>query len=965
MDVRHFLNKTIMWRSILVVILVICAEVQAFPQKTPYRNSIFSYERQNGRMFMNVDVFDKTEMLTRDDNLYRLPNTTKPVHYNIWWKVNISPPTLTFSGTVDIDLHATQPGVNRIVIHSKDLTIESLTLTLNKQNISQTYSFDSDHQFLIINLVSESLQYNADNPVYYRLTISFGAPLRTDMSGFYRSWYMNYGKIHWMATTQFGETFARSAYPCYDEPALKASFNVTVTRPKNFKSWSNMKLNTSRVSVYSGYVDDMYYITPVMSTYLLAVIVAEYDSQAQTKIVNGTEQVVYELIGRPDAIQTGQSDYMFNLGQSLFQELIEYTDIDYYNIANNMKLTHAAIPDFNEGGMENWGLITYREPYLMYDANNTDTFEKQFTTMTLTHESSHQWFGDLVTFDWWDAVWLNEGFATFFGYYIADKITDMDFATLFINDVLQSGLLSDSFTNPQPLTNPVTGSPSSVSRMFSNISYRKGAAVIRMTDHLMGSENHKLGLRKYLKARAYQTALPSDLFNNLQESALETGAIDEYGADFNIVDYYTSWTEQGGHPILNVTVDRQAGVMTIRQFQFNINSGYTTPKNNWIIPITFATASNPNFLATKPTYIITEANTTLNIDIGENDWIIFNLQQTGFYRVNYDERSWDLIINLLRGPDRELVHEYNRAQIVDDVFQFARAKIMTYNRAFNIMSFLRNETAYTPWLSAIGGFNYITYSLKGAPLEQPIKNLFMEWASNLMEDLTYLPVEGEQFLRTHLRLIISPIICRYGGEECISTARSVFADYYNWGIEVPINVRPWIFCNALREGNPNHYQFLYNRYFYHPVNTEQVRVLTLLGCTTDETSLRSFLDIFNDNYVVRPQDLRNAYYSAVSDNAGNTQIAFRYMQENLKSINQTFGSVSEPLSYVSSLLRSEEEVKQFQDWATQNKEVLGDSYQSVFNNANGALDLLKWAASYYDDMNSYLTKGDTPAESVA
>ncbi|KAL4706795.1 hypothetical protein ACJJTC_018176 [Scirpophaga incertulas] len=902
-----------MWRIILSV-MVICVGVHAFTEmRSPYETKGFPDEVIYGRVFKNADGSEK-QIYTREEDSYRLPNTTKPIHYNVWWKININPPILTFSGTVDIDLHATQPNVDNIVIHSYNLSIDSLNLKLNEKNIDQTYSFDLDHQFLIIKLNNGSLKYNAQVPVNYRLSIAFNAPLRTDMSGIYSSWYLNFGKIHWMAISMFEKTFARYAFPCYNEPALKATFDITITRQKNFKSWSNMMRKETRASVYDGYEDDVYHTTPVMSTYIIAMIVAEFDSVTKVEQVQNTKEVVYEVIARPDAIQTGQGEYLFELGQTLLEKLIEYTGIDYYSVNKNMKLTHAAIPDYIEEAMENWGLITYKESNLMYDGNNTGTDQKQFMTRLLTHEMSHSWFGNLVSLDWWDVTWLKEGYATYFEYFISDKVTDMGYAMRFVNDQVQLSLLADSFDGSQPLTNTDDGSPSSISAMFSTITYRKGASVIRMTDHLLGSENHKLGLRKYLKARAFKTARPIDLFENLQNAAMETGAIAQYGPDFNFIDYYKTWTEQGGHPILDVEVNRQAGIVTIRQRPFNLNTGYSTQNKKWIIPITFATARHPDFSNTKPTHnnIIKDANTTLNLALGSDEWIIFNKQQTGFYRVNYDEHSWDLIVDILRGPKRELIHEINRAQIVDDVFQFARSGIMTYKKAFDILKFLKNETAFAPWLSALYGFGFLNNQLKGTQTQKAVYGIY------------------------------GSAMCRFGSQECITTARKLFADLYNWGIEVPASMRRWVYCNGLREGNPNYYNFLFNRFIYHPVNDEQVQILSSLGCTTDENSLISFLDtIFKQNFTVRAQDFQNAYSDAAGDaNESNTQVTFRYVR-----------SVSAPLFYISFRLRTEDEVKQFQDWVTTNKALLGDSYQAVFNSANSTLQRLKWAASFRDDIN--------------
>ncbi|KAL4706772.1 hypothetical protein ACJJTC_018153 [Scirpophaga incertulas] len=963
-----------------IILLIACTCDYALSVKTrPCR--IYTPGIKKVHSIENAKALNKAQFSTVDDSPYRLPNTTRPVHYNLWWKLNLDPPIQTLNGTVNIDLQATKPNVDKIVIHSYNLTIDSLKLTLDKKVVEQAYTFDLDHQFLIINLKNGSLKYNAKRPINYTLSIAFNAPMRTDMTGIYRSWFLNFGKIHWMAATQFEETSARTAFPCYDEPALKATFDITITRQEKYKSWSNMMRKETKTSVYNGYENDVYYTTPVMSTYLVALIVAEFDSVAKVKKINGKKEIVYEIIGRPDAIRTGQGDYIFELGQSLLDELVNYTGIDYYSAQKHMKLTHAAIPNFMSTGMENWGLITYKEYFIMY---NEESSLKSYLTKLVTHETSHAWFGNLVTLDWWDVTWLNEGFATYFEYFITDKLTDMAYATRFIDEQVQVGLHYDSFDNPTPLSNTDVGSPSEIDAMFSTLSYSKGGSIIKMTEHLMGYENHKLGLRKYLKARAYKSARPIDLFENLQKAAVETGAISQYGPDFNIIDYYKTWTEQGGHPILDVTVDRQTGAVTIQQRQFNMNGGYTTPEMNWFVPITFATARNPDFANTKPSHIIKDANTTLHLGLGTNEWIIFNVQQSGFYRVNYDNHSWDLIIELLRGPNRDLIHPNNRAQIVYDVFIFARSGIMSYNRAFNILSFLKNETTYGPLIVAYEQFGWLINKLRGSSLEKPMKNLFMEWTSHVMANITYLPVEGESFLKSNLRLWLSSVLCRYGKEECVITSRRfLLAHLSGWVLDrikcnkfildgdiqytsaIPVSIRPWVYCSALRDGNSNHYNFLFNRLLYHPVNAEQLRLIDLLGCTTNESSLFHFLDtIFKQNFTIQDQNLWNAYGGAVDGNDANVEVVFRYIQQNLQAVASRFDSVSQPLSYIATAIRTEDLMKRFQDWATQNKEVLGDSYQDLFDSAGSFRNSQKWAATFHDDINSYLIEGDKPVSAA-
>nr|ADL38970.1 aminopeptidase N3 [Diatraea saccharalis] len=953
----------------LIVLATSCFAVHAFPESPrPYRNTIFLDEKLEGEVFEDVDSFKDITLYNTVINPFRLPTTTRPQHYNVEWIIDME--KLWFSGSVDIELYATQPNVNEIVIHAHDLNITSLSLRQGTTPMYQEYFLQPQYHFLYVALTNGSLDYNAINPIIYTLSIEFNAPLRTDMYGIYRSWFRNTPteEPRWMASTQFQATAARFAFPCYDEPSFKATFDINIAHPQNYTSWSCTRLRTSTPYVVDNetiYSLDQYYRTPVMSTYLLALIVAEYDTKELFGPHPQTNEEVlkYEVIGRSGAMERGQGNFSFDIGQELLSEMSSHINLDFFSVHQYLKMTQAAIPDFGAGAMENWGLLTYREAYLMYDENHTNSYFKQLIAYILSHEIAHMWFGNLVTCDWWDALWLNEGFARYYQYYLTHWVApEMGLATRFITEQIHTSLLSDSADFPHPLTNPGVGSPASVSAMFSTLSYNKGAAVIRMTEHLMGFQNHLHGLRRYISTRQFQTARPIDLFEDLQVSAVETGAIADYGPDFNIVDYYKTWTEQGGHPVLNVAVDHQTGNMTITQRRFNINTGYSTANSHWIIPVTFATASNPDFENTKPTHIIRDSLTLINRGTIGDEWVIFNKQQTGYYRVNYDDYTWDLIVMQLRGPNRTDIHEYNRAQIVNDVFQFARSGLMTYTRAFNILSFLEHEDAYAPWVAAITGFNWINNRVIGTPLEEPLNALFRSWAVNIMDSLTYEPIPGESFMRSYLRYQLAPVMCRIGHPQCLSAASSQFSALRNAPFtEVAVDSRNWVYCNGLRQGLFSDYEFLKNRFLNHYVYTEKIQILMVLGCTEDATALRQFMDyIVDDNFVIRRQDYNTAFNSAVTGNENNTDIIFQYIGENLDRVANAFGSVVIPLSSVAARLRTPADVTRFRNWAVENRGALGMNFQQVFNAAETSLSALQWAQENTADFNNYFQTGNVP-----
>ncbi|CAB3221064.1 unnamed protein product [Arctia plantaginis] len=962
-------------KNLLILSMVcLCAhglssETDFFPTNIPSdRNTIFGDEQLPGEVFEKLDIFSNTQLASRVSSSYRLPTTTRPIHYDVLWAISFLEDVPTMNGTVRIQLHATQANVNQIVIHSDDLTIENVQLTQGTTILPVTFEVSEQNQLLIITLATGNLPFstNPANPVIHQLQIEFRANLRNDMYGIYNNWFRNNAtdQIRYMASTQFQATAARWAFPCYDEPSFKATFNVTIRRQIGYESWFCTRLIESVPSENTpGFEDDIYHETPIMSTYLLAIIVAQYD---YIKLNNSEGLLTYEVIARPGAIEAGQGEFAFEFGQELLSEMSNHTNYDFYSQHPHLKMTQAAIPDFGAGAMENWGLLTYREAYLMYDPEETNSNFKQIIAYILSHEIAHMWFGNLVTCDWWDSLWLNEGFARYYQYFLTEWVGGMGFRTRFITEQVHTALLSDSANNPQPLTNPGLNSNAAVSAMFSTISYNKGAAVIRMTEHLLGYEVHRQGLRNYLVEREFQTAVPLQLFQHLEQAGNANGALN-YGPDFSFIDYYKSFTEQPGHPVLNVQVDHRTGQMRIYQRRFNINTGYSTIGNNYIVPITFASASNPNFENTKPTHIISQAISTINRGSVGDEWVIFNVQQTGFYRVNYDNYTWDLIALALRSNNRTLIHEYNRAQIVNDVFQYARADIMDYSRALNILSFLQYETDYAPWAAALTGFSWLRNRLQSAPTTtelNQLNNLIVQWAARVMSSLTYNPIPGEDFLRSYLRFQLAALMCNLGVQECIDEARAQFAALSVNGTPVPVDNRNWVYCNGLRHGTALDFNFLWNRFLTHNVYTEKILILQNIGCTRDPASLRTLLmNIVEDNFIIRPQDYTSTFSNAVNGNEENTQIVLEFIQQNLALVANAFGgSVATPMSYVLARLRSQAAVNNARTWAFINQQALGTAYNSVLNNIASAESSINWAVSIQPNLSSYLVGGGDPIE---
>lgn len=252
----------------------------------------------------------------------------------------------------------------------------------------------------------------------------------------------------------------------------------------------NKKINDLNLLGSATVTTDTFDQTVVMSTYLVAFIVSEFKHKQNT-VKN------FGVIARPDGML--QAEYALIEGEKILSELNSYLDYDYFTTIPKMDM--AAVPDFSAGAMENWGLLTYRETNMLYDADYTTAMQQQRIAAVLAHEQAHMWFGDLITCDWWGYTWLNEGFARYFQYFGTAMVEpDWDLHAQFVVEQVQGALAYDSTTSTHPLNHEVN-TPGEVSAMFSTVSYNKGASLLRMVEHMMTHENFTNAIREYIKTK--------------------------------------------------------------------------------------------------------------------------------------------------------------------------------------------------------------------------------------------------------------------------------------------------------------------------------------------------------------------------------------------------------------------------------------------------------------------------------
>uniref|UniRef100_F1RNU0 Aminopeptidase n=1 Tax=Sus scrofa TaxID=9823 RepID=F1RNU0_PIG len=602
----------------------------------------------------------------------RLPTKVIPLHYDLFVHPNLTSLDFVASEKIEVLVRDT---TQFIILHSHGLEIMNATLQseedlrYKKSGEKLTVLSYPAHQQIAL-LVPEKLM--AD--LRYSVAIDFQAKLADGFEGFYKSTYRTLGgETRTIAVTDFEPTHARMAFPCFDEPLFKANFSIKIRRESRHIALSNMpKVKT--IEREGGLLEDHFETTVKMSTYLVAYIVCDFASVSGT----ASSGVKVSIYASPD--KWSQTHYA--LEASL--KLLDFYE-NYFNIHYPLpKLDLVAIPDFESGAMENWGLVTYRETSLLFDPKTSSTSDKLWVTKVIAHELAHQWFGNLVTMEWWNDIWLNEGFATYMEL-ISVNVTypELQFDNIFLNDCFEV-IKSDSLNSSRPVSKQAE-TPTQIQEMFDDISYKKGACLLNMLKDFLSEEKFKKGIIHYLKKFSYRNAKNDDLWSSLSNSCLESdftsggfcysdskttsNTLTFLEENVEVKDIMTTWTRQKGIPL--VVVEQEGRLLKLRQERFLNGVFRDDPEWGalqerwylWHIPVTYSTSSSNAIHR----HLLTSKTDTLYLP-EKTSWVKLNVDSNGYYIVHYEAHGWDQLIAVLN-QNHTLLRPKDRIGLIHDAFQ--------------------------------------------------------------------------------------------------------------------------------------------------------------------------------------------------------------------------------------------------------------------------------------------------------
>ena len=527
----------------------------------------------------------------------RLSKQFKTERYSL--DLSVDQKNMSFSGRVSIYGQIIGRPSKRITLHQKDLSILSATITKHGKKGSEDIEIEriNRHQgYDELRIHSKSVLY----PGTYVVNIEFEGKITEQLHGLYPCNYKRNGKNRQILATQFESHHAREVFPCIDEPENKAIFELTITTDKNNTVLSNtLPVNTKE---QNDKITVNFEPTPIMSTYLLAFIVGDIKF-LENKTKNG---VMVRTFATPDNINF--TSFALEFAIKCLEYYEQYFDIKYP--LNKCDLI--ALPDFASGAMENWGCITFREQALFVDPDNSSLSNKQYVALVIAHELAHQWFGNLVTMEWWTDLWLNEGFASWISFLAADNIyPEWDVWTQFAVDEQEPALRLDALANTHAIEVPVNH-PDEIRTIFDTISYCKGASVISMLHDYLGTDSFRQGLQFYLKENMYSNTNTVDLWNALEKSSKQP-----------VASFMNAWTSKPGFPVVKANVSKN--IVHLSQERFYINQNYKPGnKEFWPIPLLSGEETAPSQMT----------GAESEFELVNNNVLKLNTGQQGHYRTN-------------------------------------------------------------------------------------------------------------------------------------------------------------------------------------------------------------------------------------------------------------------------------------------------------------------------------------------
>ena len=789
----------------------------------------------------------------------RLLDTFTPNHYNLTLDLTRAEEK-EFSGTVIIFGESTSESIS---LHSKGLTIQSATIDNQPADVSFG-EFDE------LKLSQPNLE-NGNHTIH----INFSGNITDAMHGLYPCYFTHDGVKKQLFATQFESHHAREVFPCVDEPAAKAEYDLTlITRP-GITVLGNMPVKSEEENGDS--LTTTFEKTPRMSSYLLAFVIGElHKKTARTK--SGVEVNVWAT--------PAQNENTLDFALDIATRSIDFYD-EYFGVKYPLpKSDHVALPDFSSGAMENWGLITYRESCLLADPELTPESSRRFIATVIAHELSHQWFGNLVTMNWWNDLCLNESFANMMEYVAIDGLHPEwhmweDFAT---NEVT-AALRRDSLDGVQSVQADVNH-PDEISTLFDPaIVYAKGGRLLVMVRKLIGEEAFRAGLKSYFEKFAYKNTVGNDLWQELESASGQP-----------IVNLMNAWISQPGLPVVSVSNSHDTAILSQERFFI----GEHQPSDAlWPIPLFANQLLDVKILNQKETTVSIEKPLQLNCGLSAH------------FVTKYDESTREYLLkNITELPTLDKIC------ILQDATILARAGFENSASLLSLALSLKTETNEKVFGMAAGALTELRKFVDdNDAARDSLKRISGEFARATFEELDWNEKAGESDDDRERRTTALSLMMYSEDKDVLNEAKTRFDN--NKLEDLPTEIRALIISANVRHfETPEMIENLFAAYKNTPSNDLQNDIAIGLTSTKNPETAEKILANIKDSNVIRPQDASRWFVYLIRTRESR-QIAWNWLEKNWAWVEDAFGedkSYDDFIRYAATALLTTNELNDFRQF---------------------------------------------------
>lgn len=781
--------------------------------------------------------------------LMRFYQSFQPEHYQVFLDINRA--QKQFSGRTTITGTAKEA---LVLIHQNGLVIETVTAA----GKSVPFTVDND---------ANALKVEVGQPGEVTLVIAYTAALTDSMMGIYPSYYQVDGVQKELIGTQFETNFARQAFPCIDEPEAKATFDLAVKFDEH--EGETILSNMPEKEVIDGV--HHFETTVRMSTYLVAFAFGELQG-VQTKTESGVQVGVFAT----KAHQANELDFALDIAKRSIEFFEDFYQTPY-PLPHSWQL---ALPDFSAGAMENWGLVTYREAYLLLDPDNTALDTKHRVATVIAHELAHQWFGDLVTMQWWDDLWLNESFANMMEYVAIDALQpDWHIWESFQTSEAAAALQRDATDGVQSVHVQVNN-PAEIDALFDGaIVYAKGARMLVMVRALIGDDALRAGLKAYFAAHQFGNATGADLWAALGKAAnLDVGAI------------MRSWLEQPGYPV--VTTKVVDGQLTLNQQQFFIGEGQEVGRQ-WQIPLKSNYAAAPLLMIDRELVLGDYAQ--LRADNGQP--FRLNVGNESHFIVHYDQTLLDDILN--SSADMAPI---GQLQLLQDLRLLAEGRQISYADVVPVLApFAKSDSnVVADALYTVAG-NLKKFVTPGEESEQHLRRFFDQLSKAQVARLGWMVQPTDSNDDQLMRPTVLSAALYAKNQAAIDAAHTLFQANQEKLITLPAAIRVLVLMNEVQNfGNAALYDQLLAAYRQTSDASYKNDLTAALTCTTDPELIATLIGKFEDASTIKPQDLR-AWFRGLLANDKSQQATWDWIRNDWQWLEETVGGDMEFTTYITSI----------------------------------------------------------------